>query len=116
MNLNEQQKLLQEGGFTQEEIKGWKQNKVKQLQEGGFTTQEISSEFKFEPDTKIIKDYVGNVARDYLSGRGIIISEEEMPYQTEQTRSDQLKELKKDIKETVVGKKFDGDYVAEQIL
>ena len=116
MNLNEQQTLLQEGGFEQKEITGWKQGKIKELQEGGFTNQEISNEFKFQPDTKVIKDYVGNVAKDYLSGRGIIISEEEMPYQTEQTRSDQLKELKKDIKETVVGEKFDGDYIAEQIL
>tara|TARA_R100000951_G_scaffold85912_1_gene73621 strand:- start:298 stop:4116 length:3819 start_codon:yes stop_codon:yes gene_type:complete len=116
MNLIEQQTLLQEGGFSQKEITGWKQDKVKNLQEGGFTNQEIVNEFKFEPDTKIVKDYVSNVAKDYLSGRGIIISEEEMPYQTEQTRSDQLKELKKDIKETVVGEKFDGDYIAEQIL
>jgi len=116
MNLLEQQTLLQEGGFSQKEITGWKQDKIKTLQKGGFTNQEISNEFKFQPDTKVIKDYVGNVAKDYLSGRGIIISEEEMPYQTEQTRSDQLKELKKDIKETVVGEKFDGDYIAEQIL
>ena len=116
MNLLEQQTLLQEGGFSQKEITGWKQDKIKNLQQGGFTNQEISNEFKFQPDTKVIKDYVGNVAKDYLSGRGIIISEEEMPYQTEQTRSDQLKELKKDIKETVVGEKFDGDYIAEQIL
>jgi len=116
MNLLEQQTLLQEGGFSQKEITGWKQDKIKNLQKGGFTNQEISNEFKFQPDTKVIKDYVGNVAKDYLSGRGIIISEEEMPYQTEQTRSDQLKELKKDIKETVVGEKFDGDYIAEQIL
>ena len=116
MNLIEQQTLLQEGGFSQKEITGWKQDKIKNLQKGGFTNQEISNEFKFQPDTKVIKDYVGNVAKDYLSGRGIIISEEEMPYQTEQTRSDQLKELKKDIKKTVVGEKFDGDYIAEQIL
>ena len=116
MNLIEQQTLLQEGGFSQKEITGWKQGKVKELQEGGFTNQEIANELKFESDTKIVKDYVSNVAKDYLSGRGIIISEEEMPYQTEQTRSDQLKELKKDIKETVVGEKFDGDYIAEQIL
>lgn len=116
MNLLEQQTLLQEGGFSQKEITGWKQDKIKNLQKGGFTNQEISNEFKFQPDTKVIKDYVGNVAKDYLSGRGIIISEEEMPYQTEQTRSDQLKELKKDIKKTVVGEKFDGDYIAEQIL
>ena len=107
MNLLEQQTLLQEGGFSQKEITGWKQDKIKNLQKGGFTNQEISNEFKFQPDTKVIKDYVGNVAKDYLSGRGIIISEEEMPYQTEQTRSDQLKELKKDIKKTVVGEKFD---------
>ncbi len=116
MNLIEQQTLLQEGGFDQKDITAWKQGKVKELQEGGFTNQEIANEFKFEPDTKIVKNYVSNVAKDYLSGRGIIISEEEMPYQTEQTRSDQLKELKKDIKETVVGEKFDGDYIAEQIL
>ena len=116
MNLLEEQTLLQEGGFDQKDITAWKQGKIKELQEGGFTNQEIANEFKFEPDTKIVKDYVSNVARDYLSGRGIIISEEEMPYQTEQTRSDQLKELKKDIKETVVGEKFDGDYIAEQIL
>ena len=116
MNLIEQQTLLQEGGFDQKDITAWKQGKIKELQEGGFTNQEIANEFKFEPDTKIVKDYVSNVAKDYLSGRGIIISEEEMPYQTEQTRSDQLKELKKDIKEAVVGEKFDGDYIAEQIL
>ena len=44
MNLNEQQKLLEQGGFNQAEITGWKQDKVKQLQQGGFTTQEISDE------------------------------------------------------------------------
>ena len=71
MNLLEQQTLLQEGGFSQKEITGWKQDKIKNLQKGGFTNQEISNEFKFQPDTKVIKDYVGNVAKDYLSGRGI---------------------------------------------
>ena len=77
MNLLEEQTLLQEGGFDQKDITAWKQGKIKELQQGGFTNQEISNEFKFEPDTKIVKDYVNNVARDYLSGRGIIISEED---------------------------------------
>ena len=111
MNLIEQQTLLQEGGFDQKDITAWKQGKIKELQEGGFTNQEIANEFKFEPDTKIVKDYVSNVAKDYLSGRGIIISEEEMPYQTEQTRSDQLKELKKDIKVCNLGIK--NEYITE---
>jgi hypothetical protein len=67
MNLLEEQTLLQEGGFDQKDITAWKQGKIKELQQGGFTNQEISNEFKFEPDTKIVKDYVSNVARDYLS-------------------------------------------------
>ena len=115
MNLNEQQKLLQEGGFTQAEITGWKQDKVKQLQEGGFTTQEISNEFKFEPDNKVIKDYVNKITKDYLA-QDIVIPEDEMLYQSNLNRGKPVKQAVKDIKETVIGKKFDGDYVAEQIL
>ncbi len=115
MNLNEQQKLLQEGGFTQAEITGWKQDKVKQLQEGGFTTQEISNEFKFEPDNKVIKDYVNKITKDYLA-QDIVIPEDEMLYQSNLNRGKPVKQAVKDIKEAVLGEKFDGDYVAEQIL
>lgn len=115
MNLNEQQKLLQEGGFTQAEITGWKQDKVKQLQEGGFTTQEISNEFKFEPDNKVIKDYVNKITKDYLT-QDIVIPEDEMLYQSNLNRGKPVKQAVKDIKEAVLGEKFDGDYVAEQIL
>ena len=46
MNLIEQQTLLQEGGFSQKEITGWKQGKVKELQEGEFTNQEIANLLK----------------------------------------------------------------------
>ena len=115
MNLNEQQKLLQKGGFTQAEITGWKQDKVKQLQEAGFTNQEISDDFKFEPDTKVIKDYVNKITKDYLS-QDIVIPEDEMLYQSNLNRGKPVKQAVKDIKETVIGKKFDGDYIAEQIL
>ena len=115
MNLNEQQKLLQEGGFSQAEITGWKQDKIKLLQQGGFTTQEISDEFKFEPDTKVIKDYVNKITKDYLA-QDIVIPEDEMLYQSNLNRGKPVKQAVKDIKETVVGKEFDGDYVAEQIL
>ena len=115
MNLNEQQKLLEQGGFNQAEITGWKQDKVKQLQQGGFTTQEISDEFKFEPDTKVIKDYVNKITKDYLA-QDIVIPEDEMLYQSNLNRGKPVKQAVKDIKETVVGKEFDGDYVAEQIL
>mgnify|MGYP003634953429 FL=1 len=115
MNLNEQQKLLEQGGFNQAEITGWKQDKVKQLQQGGFTTQEISDEFKFEPDTKVIKDYVNKITKDYLA-QDIVIPEDEMLYQSNLNRGKPVKQAVKDIKETVVGKEFDGDYIAEQIL
>ena len=115
MNLNEQQKLLEQGGFNQAEITGWKQDKVKQLQQGGFTTQEISNEFKFEPDTKVIKDYVNKITKDYLA-QDIVIPEDEMLYQSNLNRGKPVKQAVKDIKETVVGKEFDGDYIAEQIL
>ena len=115
MNLNEQQKLLEQGGFNQAEITGWKQDKVKQLQQGGFTTQEISDEFKFEPDTKVIKDYVNKITKDYLA-QDIVIPEDEMLYQSNLNRGKPVKQAVKDIKEAVIGEKFDGDYVAEQIL
>ena len=115
MNLNEQSTLLQEGGFSQKEITGWKQDKIKLLQQGGFTTQEISDEFKFEPDTKVIKDYVNKITKDYLA-QDIVIPEDEMLYQSNLNRGKPVKQAVKDIKETVVGKEFDGDYVAEQIL
>jgi len=81
MNLNEQQKLLEKGGFSGAEITGWKQEKVKQLQQGGFTNQEISDEFKFEPDNKVIKDYVNKITKDYLA-QDIVIPEDEMLYQS----------------------------------
>jgi len=115
MNLNEQSTLLQEGGFSQKEITGWKQDKIKLLQQGGFTTQEISDEFKFEPDTKVIKDYVNKITKDYLA-QDIVIPEDEMLYQSNLNRGKPVKQAVKDIKESVVGKEFDGDYVAEQIL
>jgi hypothetical protein len=115
MNLNEQQKLLQEGGFSQAEITGWKQDTIKQLKEGGFTDQEISDEFKFEPDNKVIKDYVNKITKDYLA-QDIVIPEDEMLYQSNLNRGKPVKQAVKDIKEAVIGEKFDGDYVAEQIL
>jgi len=115
MNLNEQQKLLEKGGFSQAEITGWKQEKVKQLQQGGFTNQEISDEFKFEPDNKVIKDYVNKITKDYLA-QDIVIPEDEMLYQSNLNRGKPVKQAIKDIKETVIGKEFDGDYIAEQIL
>jgi hypothetical protein len=115
MNLNEQQKLLEKGGFSGAEITGWKQEKVKQLQQGGFTNQEISDEFKFEPDNKVIKDYVNKITKDYLA-QDIVIPEDEMLYQSNLNRGKPVKQAIKDIKETVIGKEFDGDYIAEQIL
>ena len=115
MNLNEQSTLLQEGGFSQAEITEWKQGKIKTLQEAGFTDQEISDDFKFEPDTKVIKDYVNKITKDYLS-QDIVIPEDEMLYQSNLNRGKPVKQAVKDIKETVIGKKFDGDYIAEQIL
>jgi|TARA_R100001463_G_scaffold96679_1_gene151152 hypothetical protein len=115
MNLNEQQKLLEKGGFSRAEITGWKQEKVKQLQQGGFTNQEISDEFKFEPDNKVIKDYVNKITKDYLA-QDIVIPEDEMLYQSNLNRGKPVKQAIKDIKETVIGKEFDGDYIAEQIL
>jgi hypothetical protein len=116
MNLLEQQTLLQEGGFDQKDITAWKQGKIKELQEGGFTNQEIANEFKFEPDTKIIKDYVSDLTKFYLSTSGIVLSKEDLPYQSEKSISDITKAVTEDIKENVVGEKFDGDYMAEQIL
>ena len=115
MNLNEQSTLLQEGGFSQAEITEWKQGKIKTLQEAGFTDQEISDDFKFEPDTKVIKDYVNKITKDYLA-QDIVIPEDEMLYQSNLNRGKPVKQAVKDIKEAVVGKEFDGDYVAEQIL
>ena len=115
MNLNEQSTLLQEGGFSQAEITEWKQGKIKTLQEAGFTDQEISDDFKFEPDTKVIKDYVNKITKDYLA-QDIVIPEDEMLYQSNLNRGKPVKQAVKDIKESVVGKEFDGDYVAEQIL
>ena len=116
MNLLEEQTLLQEGGFDQKDITAWKQGKIKELQEGGFTNQEIANEFKFEPDTKIIKDYVSDLTKFYLSTSGIILSKEDLPYQSEKSISDKTKAITEDIKEVTVGKEFDGDYIAEQIL
>ena len=116
MNLLEQQTLLQEGGFDQKDITAWKQGKITELQEGGFSNQEIANEFKFEPDTKIIKDYVSDLTKFYLSTSGIILSKEDLPYQSEKSISDKTKAITEDIKEITVGKEFDGDYIAEQIL
>jgi len=116
MNLLEEQTLLQEGGFDQKDITAWKQEKIKELQEGGFTNQEIANEFKFEPDTKIIKDYVSDLTKFYLSTSGIVLSKEDLPYQSEKSISDKRKAITEDIKEVTVGKEFDGDYIAEQIL
>lgn len=115
MNLNEQQKLLEKGGFSKKEIAGWKQDTIKLLQEGGFTDQEISNEFKFEPDNKVIKDYVNKITKDYLA-QDIVIPEDEMLYQSNLNRGKPVKQAVKDIKKIIVGEKFDGDYVAEQIL
>ena len=115
MDLNEQQKLLEKGGFSQAEITGWKQEKVKELQQGGFTNQEISDVFKFEPDNKVIKDYVNKITKDYLA-QDIVIPEDEMLYQSNLNRGKPVKQAAKDIKKTLIGEKFDGDYIAEQIL
>ena len=51
-SLGEQSEALVKGGFSNEEIKNWKQEKIFQLEQGGYETEEILKEFGYQPIEK----------------------------------------------------------------
>ena len=51
-SLGEQSEALVKGGFSNEEIKNWKQEKIFELEQGGFETEEILKEFGYQPINK----------------------------------------------------------------
>ena len=51
-SLGEQSEALVKGGFSNEEIKNWKQEKIFELEQGGFETEEILKEFGYQPIDK----------------------------------------------------------------
>ena len=103
-------------GFSNEEIQNSYADEINAAQSSGFSEDQINKTYGFaEPDNKIIKDYVNKITKDYLSEE-IVSPEDEMLYQSKLERGKPVKEAVKDIKETLVGKEFDGSYIAEQIL
>jgi hypothetical protein len=103
-------------GFSSEEIQNSYADEINAAQSSGFSEDQINKTYGFaKPDNKIIKDYINKITKDYLSEE-IVSPEDEMLYQSKLERGKPVKEAVKDIKETVVGKEFDGSYIAEQIL
>ena len=100
-----------QAGFSNEEIKSSYSNEINSAKQNGFSDDQINATYGLrKPDPKIVQEYVSKITKDYLSEE-IVSPEDEMLYQS---RIKQASEPS--LKEKLVGPKFDGDYISEQIL
>jgi hypothetical protein len=100
-----------QAGFSNEEIKSSYSNEINAAKQNGFSDDQINATYGLrKPDPKIVQEYVSKITKDYLSEE-IVSPEDEMLYQS---RIKQASEPS--LKEKLVGPKFDGDYISEQIL
>jgi len=98
-------------GFSNEEIKSSYSDEINAAKQNGFSDEQINATYGLrKPDSKIVQEYVSKITKDYLSEE-IVSPEDEMLYQS---RIKQASEPS--LKEKLVGSKFDGDYISEQIL
>ena len=100
-----------QAGFSNEEIKSSYSDEINAAKQNGFSDDQINATYGLrKPDPKIVQEYVSKITKDYLSEE-IVSPEDEMLYQS---RIKQASEPS--LKEKLVGPKFDGDYISEQIL
>lgn len=100
-----------QAGFSNEEIKSSYSDEINAAKQNGFSDDQINATYGLrKPDSKIVQEYVSKITKKYLSEE-IVSPEDEFVF-----TSMQEVENKKSLKEITVGKKFDGDYISEQIL
>lgn len=84
-----------QAGFTDEEIKNSYADEINAAKVAGFTDEEINKQFNFQPvDNTLFKNF----------------------FDTAKKRVEEKRAAKEIIKTEIVGEKFDGDYILEQIL
>lgn len=100
-----------QAGFSNEEIKSSYSNEINAAKQNGFSDDQINATYGLrKPDPKIVQEYVSKITKDYLSEE-IVSPEDEMLYQSKIKQASEPS-----LKEKLVGPKFDGDYISEQIL
>ena len=84
-----------EAGFTDQEIKNSYADELNAAKAAGFTDQEINKQFNFQPvDDGLFKNL----------------------YETAKKSVERKRAAKEEIKTQLVGEKFDGDYIFEEIF
>jgi hypothetical protein len=113
MKLNDQQTLLEQGGFSQKEIEDWKKDKILKLNNAGFSNAEILEEFGAVPadnkaNVKYFKNIKEELENEYYTQESIS-PDDELLYQSKIDQADAPS-----LKELVVGKEFDGDEILKR--
>jgi hypothetical protein len=113
MKLNDQQTLLEQGGFSQKEIEDWKKDKILKLNNAGFSNAEILEEFGAVPadnkaNVKYFKNIKEQLENEYYTQESIS-PDDELLYQSKIDQADAPS-----LKELVVGKEFDGDEILKR--
>lgn len=110
-NIQQEIEDAKAAGFSNEEIKNFYADEINSAKEAGFSEEEINKTYNvLDPDRNIFKDYIKKTINEYRSEE-MFSPDDELLYQDQFQRGEPL-----DIKKTLVGKEFDGDYIAEQIL
>ena len=100
MEINtEEINAAKEAGFTNEEIKNNFADEINAAKVAGFSDEEINKQYGFEPINKsLFKDLISFTKEDVMA------------------KAAARRVVGEKVKEAVVGEKFDGDYILEQIL
>ncbi len=100
MEINtEEINAAKEAGFTNEEIKNNFADEINAAKVSGFSDEEINKQYGFEPVNKsLFKDLISFTKEDVMA------------------KAAARRVAGEKVKEVVVGEKFDGDYILEQIL
>jgi hypothetical protein len=84
-----------EAGFTDQEIKNSYADELNAAKAAGFTDQEINKQFNFQPvDDGLFKSF----------------------FETAKKRVEERRTTREAVQTEIVGEKFDGDYILEEIL
>lgn len=93
--ITEEINAAKESGFSDSEIKNFYADEINAAKAVGFTEQEINKEYGFvEPDVGLFKSLLNQAKENF-----------KIKQQTKQQ-----------VKKTIIGEQFDGDYILEQIL
>lgn len=98
-NISEEIIAAKNAGFSNEEIKQNYSEEINAAKAAGFTQEEINKEFGFKDiDRSVFKDLISFTKEDIKA------------------KLEARKVAGEKVKEVIVGKEFDGDYILEQIL